>query len=166
MQEIHSSNPPVVTGICDPNKSQARHYHNFLAIATNLQLCVRSAKTAKQAWDNLEKHFQQKPLCKKIFCRQKLYSARMVTDQNMTKHINYMKTLAEHLSAIDHEITEKGLVIILIGSLPEKYNHLITALKMIADDHLRWNYVRHRLIHENKNFRKLLMAIETMHYSS
>ena len=26
MQEIRSSNPPVVTGICDPNKYQARHY--------------------------------------------------------------------------------------------------------------------------------------------
>ena len=26
MQEIHSLNPPVVTGICDINKSRARHY--------------------------------------------------------------------------------------------------------------------------------------------
>ena len=26
MQEIRSSNPPVVTGICDRNKSRARHY--------------------------------------------------------------------------------------------------------------------------------------------
>ena len=28
MQEIHSSNSPVVTGICDPNKSGARHHRN------------------------------------------------------------------------------------------------------------------------------------------
>ena len=28
MQEIRSSNPPVVTGICDPNKSWARHHRN------------------------------------------------------------------------------------------------------------------------------------------
>ena len=26
MQEICSSNPPVVAGICDPNKSQAQHH--------------------------------------------------------------------------------------------------------------------------------------------
>ena len=26
MQEILSSNPPVVTGICDPNISRARHH--------------------------------------------------------------------------------------------------------------------------------------------
>ena len=29
MHEIRSSNPPVVTGICDPNKSQARHHRSF-----------------------------------------------------------------------------------------------------------------------------------------
>ena len=28
LQEIRSSNPPVVTGICDPNKSRKRHHRN------------------------------------------------------------------------------------------------------------------------------------------
>ena len=28
-QEIRSSNPPVVTGICDPNKARARHHYNL-----------------------------------------------------------------------------------------------------------------------------------------
>ena len=28
MQEIRSSNPPAVTGICDPNKSRAQHHRN------------------------------------------------------------------------------------------------------------------------------------------
>ena len=28
---VHS-NPPVVTGICDPNKSQARHQHNIVSL--------------------------------------------------------------------------------------------------------------------------------------
>ena len=30
MQEIHSSNPPVATGICDPNKSRVRHHRKVL----------------------------------------------------------------------------------------------------------------------------------------
>ena len=29
MQEIRSSNPPVVTEICDPNKSRARQHLSF-----------------------------------------------------------------------------------------------------------------------------------------
>ena len=29
MQEIRSSNPPVVTGTCDPSKSRAQHHHSL-----------------------------------------------------------------------------------------------------------------------------------------
>ena len=29
LQEIRSSNPPAVTGICDPKKSRARHHHSL-----------------------------------------------------------------------------------------------------------------------------------------
>ena len=30
MQEIRSSKPPMVTGICDPNKSRARHHRRYI----------------------------------------------------------------------------------------------------------------------------------------
>ena len=119
-----------------------------LSISTSLQIYVRSAKTAQEAWENLEKHFQRKTLSKKIFYRRKLYSARMEKGSDMTKHINYVKTLAEHLEAIEDPVQEKDLVIILISSLPEEYNYLITALETIAEDNLTWDYVRDRLIHE------------------
>ena len=36
MQEIHSSNPPVVTRICDPNNSRARH-HRSLKLGSKLK---------------------------------------------------------------------------------------------------------------------------------
>ena len=36
MQEIRSSNPPVVTGICDPNKSRVRH-HRSLKLGSKLK---------------------------------------------------------------------------------------------------------------------------------
>ena len=78
----------------------------------------------------------------------------MVTGQNMAEHINYIKTLAGHLSAIGNETAEKDLVIILINSLQEEYNYLITTLETITDDHLTWDYVRDRLIHENEKLSK------------
>ena len=67
----------------------------------------------------------------------------------------YVKTLAEHLQAIDDETAEKDLVIILTRSLLEEYNHLITALDTIADGYLTWDYVRDRLMHENEKLSKI-----------
>ena len=88
-----------------------------LSINTNLQIYMRSAETAQEAWENLLKHFEQKSLSRKIFYRRKLYSSHMEKGMNMIEHINNIKTLSEHLEAVDDAVAEKDLVIILISSL-------------------------------------------------
>ena len=118
-----------------------------LSVSTNLQIYVRNAAKAK-AWDNLSKHSEQKTISRKIFHRRKLYSARMENETNMIEHINYVKTLSEHLETVEDPVNEKDLVIFLISSLPEDYNYLITALETIAEDKLTWDYVRDGLIYE------------------
>ena len=153
--EIVTGTDQLAEGATDAEQRKFRKKENFalasvcLSVATNLQIYVRSAKSAKEAWDNLEQHFEQKSLSRKIFYRRKLYSARMDKGTSMVAHVNYIKTLSEHLEAVGDAVAEKDLVIILISSLPEEYNHLITALETIAEDKLTWDYVRDRLIHEH-----------------
>ena len=53
-----------------------------LSVTTPLQIYVRSAKSAKEAWNNLQKQFEAKSLSKKIFYRRKLYSACMHAEGN------------------------------------------------------------------------------------
>ena len=38
-----------------------------LSVNSNLQIYLRSAKNAKEAWDSLEKQFEEKSLSQKIF---------------------------------------------------------------------------------------------------
>lgn len=121
-----------------------------LSVVTGLQIYVRSADIAKEAWESLEQHFEKKSLSQKIYYRRKLYAARMDTGASMLEHVNYIETLSEHLQAVGDPITEKDLVIILVRSLPEIYNYLITALETTAEERLTWNYVRDRLVHEDE----------------
>jgi len=55
---------------------------------------------------------------------------------------------------VEDPVQEKDLVIILISSLPDEYNYLITALETIAEDKLTWDYVRDRLIYEADKINK------------
>lgn len=121
-----------------------------LSVSTENQIYVRSAESAEEAWNSLQQHFEKKSLAHKIFYRRKLYAAKMEKGASMINHVNYIKTLAEHLEAVGDPIQEKDLVIILISSLSEEYAHLITALETIADERLTWDYVRDRVVYEHE----------------
>ena len=100
-----------------------------LAISQGLKIYVRSAKTSKEAWDALSNHFEEKTLSRKIRYRRQLYALRKGNETTMVEHINKLKTISEHLEALDDAVLEKDLVMILISSLPEDYNNLITTFK-------------------------------------
>ena len=108
-----------------------------LSISQDLKIYVRSAKTSKEAWDSLANHFEEKTLSKKIMYRRQLYALRKENDETtMTEHINKLKTISEHLEALDDAVLEKDLVMILISSLPEDYNNLITTLETLPEEKL------------------------------
>ena len=119
-----------------------------LAVSKNLHVYVRNAKSAKEAWDNLSNHFEEKTLSKQVYYRKKLYHASLTNGMTMTDHVNNIKTLSEQLEALDDPVSEREIVMILISSLPPAYNNLITALETLKGENLTWNYVRDRVIHE------------------
>jgi hypothetical protein len=104
-----------------------------LSISPGLQVYVRSAKTAKQAWDSLAKRFEEKTLTRIISYRRQLYAARMAPGSSMIDHVNNLKTLSERLESLDDAVVEKDLVMILISSLPESYNHVHCSLLSMVD---------------------------------
>ena len=72
----------------------------------------------------------------------------MEKENSMIDHVNKLKTIAEHLEALDDIVAEKDLVMILISSLPDEYNNLITTLETLKEEKLTWDYVRDRVISE------------------
>ena len=119
-----------------------------LSVHTSLHIYIRNAKSSTEAWKLLETHFQDKSLTKVIYYRRKLYASRMDMGSNIVSHVNKLKSLQEHLLAIDDPIEDKDLVIILLSSLPTEYDYLVTALETMDSTKMTWDYVRDRVINE------------------
>ena len=119
-----------------------------LSVSTPLQIYVRGAKNAKEAWDALMDHFEEKTLSKIVHYRRKLYRLSVEKSTNMTAHVNNLKTIAERLESVGNPVEENDLAMILITSLPESYNNLVTALETLKPDQLTWSYVRDRVLSE------------------
>ena len=118
-----------------------------LALSNNLKIYVRNAKSAQEAWNSLANHFEEKTLSRKIEFRKKLYEARM-GNSTMVEHVNNLRTISEHLEALEDGVLEKDLVMILLSSLPPEYNNLITTLETLKEERLTWEYVRDRVLTE------------------
>ena len=125
-----------------------------LGINSDLHIYVRASKSGKDAWDALSKRFEEKTLSKKISYRRKLYRTNMNPGTDMTTHINHIKTISEHLEALDDPVPEKDLVMILISSWPPEYNNLITTLETLEEEKLEWTYVRDRAIAEYERIKR------------
>ena len=87
-------------------------------------------------------------MSKIIQYRRKLYAVTLKENQSMTEHVNNVKTLSEQLEALEDPVRERDLVIVLLSSLPDEYNNLITTLETLKEEKLTWTYVRDRLITE------------------
>ena len=72
----------------------------------------------------------------------------MLKGTDMVTHINSIKIISNHLKAVGDPVTDKDLVMILISSLPDDYNTLITTLETLKEDKLTWDYDRDRMIIE------------------
>ena len=119
-----------------------------LSIETHLQIYVRPAKSAAEAWKFLTDRFEEKTLSKICYYRKLLYKMELKGGQSMEVYVNNMKTIAEHLDNLDDPVAEKDLVYLLITSLPPDYSSLITALETLKKEELTWTYVRDRVISE------------------
>uniref|UniRef100_A0AAV1VA02 Copia protein n=1 Tax=Peronospora matthiolae TaxID=2874970 RepID=A0AAV1VA02_9STRA len=94
----------------------------------DLQLpLVRSAIGAYDAWSRLEGHHEKKSLANKLFLLRRFFTTMTDEGDDVLKHINKLKTLAEQLDAVGAPVSEDDLVITLLGSLSESYQFLITA---------------------------------------
>jgi transposase InsO family protein len=119
-----------------------------LSLEDNQLMIVKSASSAKEAWDKLERHYERKGLANKLFLRRKLFTTQMKPGDNIEKHVNQLKEIAEELEAIRSPVSEEDLVLVILGSLPEAYNSLITSLESRADENLDLDFIMTRLIHE------------------
>ena len=121
--EVLAQGAPEKERIAFRKRDNRAHSIICLAINSDLKIYVRGTKNSKEAWDALENHFEEKTLSKIILYRRKLYSARMLEGKSMTDHLNNLKTIAEHLEALEDPVRERELVMILLSSLPEEYNN-------------------------------------------
>lgn len=111
---------------------------------------IRNTKTARQAWLKICSVFEQKGLASQVFLRRKLINVKFDGCQPMQNHINKIRELSDQLEAIGDPVKDRELAIIILCSLPERYNPLVISLESRSPEDLTFDMVSGRLLAEEE----------------
>lgn len=108
---------------------------------------VRSAKTAHEAWTNLQKAYEDRGLCRRLALLRALFSTKL-ENQSMESYINRIVEISQQLSDIGSPLEDDFIAIIMLSGLTEDYDPLIMAIEN-SNIKLSSEVVQGKLLQEN-----------------
>lgn len=111
---------------------------------------IRDTRSAKEAWTALQNYHQKASLTNQVFLFKKICSMKLSENGDMESHVNAMLNVNDQLAALGEVLKEKMVIALLLCSLPESYNTLITALETRSEDELTIELVKGKLLDENR----------------
>ena len=107
-----------------------------LAIHPSLLYLIGDPDDPAAVWTKLENHYQKPSWGNQFAIRKKLYSMKMSEATPVAEHVKQVVELFDRLTNVGDPLKEKDRVMILMSTLPSKFDILITALQSNKDGQL------------------------------
>ena len=89
---------------------------------------VMDKETTTSLWSKLEILYMTKSLSNKLYLKKQLYRLRMKRGTTILEHLNFFNKVISELLAVDVKIVEDNNVLILLSSLSESYDRIVTTI--------------------------------------
>ena len=99
-----------------------------LCVADNIINNVMDEDSAAGLWEKLEKLYLAKSLTNKLHLKRQLYRLKMEDGGNLMEHMNLFNGFLDQLKRVDVKIEEEDKALLLLTSLPDSYDNLVTTL--------------------------------------
>ena len=121
-----------------------------LGMDPSLLHLVGKIEDPSELWTKLESTFQKKTFANRLRLKRKLYSIKFKSSVN--EHLKELIEIFDELAIIGDEVLEEDQVLILLSTLPEKFQGLVTAFET-QDKVPSWITVTERLLHAEEKTR-------------
>lgn len=126
---IEGEKPTVMSQEFWDDMNKKAYYHIVMHLEDNQLVHIKKCKTAREAWKSLQSYHQKSTLSSRIRLTRKIFKAQLELGGNMENHLENMMNWFDELSAMGEPLSDRVLVTILLSSLNEDYDTLITALE-------------------------------------
>lgn len=118
-----------------------------LLVEDSLIVTIKKMRHAREYWMTLKDSYEKPSLSNQVYLLKRLCRMQL-GNQAMDTHISQMLSLVDELQAIGEELKEQLVVAMILGSLPDEYDSLVTALETRPTAELTIISVKERLIQE------------------
>lgn len=120
---------PIAGQEVDPEMSERALAAICLCLEKNNYSLVKNVETAKEAWEKLQKTFQDNGLIRRFGLLDKLTSVKLEEIGSVEDYVDELVTTSQNLSEIGFEVNDQWLASLLLKGLPEYYNPMIMGLQ-------------------------------------
>lgn len=140
----------------DPDKNDQARAKINLSISTSCYVHVRTAKTAKETWDNLKSAFESSGLSRrrKLLCAP--FGVKASNFNNLKFYVNQVMTYHLQLIDIGYPLDDEFAAEILLSGLPEQYDPLVILLEA-SNTKLTTEMVKNKLLDEQLRKNEMLV---------
>uniref|UniRef100_H3H9M2 Uncharacterized protein n=1 Tax=Phytophthora ramorum TaxID=164328 RepID=H3H9M2_PHYRM len=121
----------AVEGKAEASSSKEQQAH--AAIVLNLNdsqlMHVVTAKSAKEAWEKLEKFHRAQDVANRLWLKEK-FSSFKYTTSSVSKHVTELEQLVLEMKSAGCEPSDEDVCATLLRSLPASYESLVQAFRM------------------------------------
>jgi hypothetical protein len=125
-----------------------------LAVEDSQLVHIRNSKTAKECWDSLKRFHERSTISNKVRLMRLICSAKLMPNDDMESHITGMANLFQQLADLGEQMSELWRMSMLLSSLPESYDTLVTALEVRPEKDLTIEVVESKLLEESMKMLK------------
>lgn len=110
---------------------------------------VMQSKTALEAWNALEKAFEDKGLHRRLRLLRNLCSIKLESFSNMEDYVNQIMALSQQLMSIGKPLDDEFLGVIMLQGLTDDYEPMVMALENSGID-ITSDFVKTKLLQDKK----------------
>ena len=89
---------------------------------------VTDEESSAAIWLKLESRYMSNSLTNKLLLKKQLYGLKMAQGSTLNQHISVFNQIISDLNRVHVKSKEEDMTLILLNSLPESYENLVTIL--------------------------------------
>ncbi|XP_054260035.1 uncharacterized protein LOC128984719 [Macrosteles quadrilineatus] len=119
--EPRNNNTETTPLTVDPDKDERAHAKIAMHLEAAPKLHIRTAISAKEAWDILAKQYEVKSTNRRIFLLDQLLDLKLEVCNSMSEYISKFLDLNAQLADIEKPVDDEMKACLLLRGLPESY---------------------------------------------